>query len=307
MFQLMQFVILLLVTASFVTLAILPVLAKFTGVALSEVSTISKDSSNNVIQAALLYQFVGVVGIFLLPALLFGYFTHPKPLQYLGLRKPGKPIQWWLVVLVILSAVPVLVAIQSLLSMVELSASFKEMQEKKQSQMSGLLAMPNVLQFIVTFITIAILPAVSEELFFRGVMFRMAAKGTKKTIFAIVLTGLVFALFHDNIYGFVSIFLAGVLLAYIYYLTGSLWLSILAHMIHNGLQVILIYIFSGNAAMEKILKEDTLPWYIPVIGLVIFTLSFYALWKNRTPLPENWTDDFDEDEKQAMIADNPQE
>lgn len=302
MFQLIQFVILLFITASFFIWGVIPLVAKLTGVPASDVTTLNSSSGMRQVRAAMLYQFIGGIGIFLIPALMFGYFTHPKPIQYLGLKRPGKPVQWFWVVAVILSAIPVLLGIQSLISTIEVSEAIRKMQEERQRGISNLLTMPSAAEFAMAFITLAILPAVSEELFFRGVMFKMAAKGTRKIIFSIVLTAIVFALFHADFYGFISIFMAGILLGFIYYLTGSLWLSMLAHAIHNGLQIILVYFFKGNETIQKMIENDTLPWYIPVMGFVFFMASFYMLWKNRTPLPADWIEDFTEEEKKAFLS-----
>lgn len=302
MFQLMQFILLLLIIASFFMLAVIPVLVKLTGIPAAASLTVNEASSPNIIQASLLYQIMGTLGIFLVPALLFGYFTHPRPLQYLGLKQPGKPIQWLLTIIVVLSAIPIFLGIQQLVSHIELSETYRLVQEKRENQIKGMLSLPGLAGFLLSFFTLALLPALSEELFFRGVMFRLAAKGTKKTIFSIILTGLVFALFHSDFYGFLSIFLAGTLLGFIYYLTGSLWLSILAHMIHNGLQIVLLYVFRNNETV-KMMDENAMPWSVPLIALLFFGISIYLLWKNRTVLPTNWYEDYDGEEKQESMTD----
>lgn len=307
MFQLIQFIILILVTASFFIFGLLPLIAKMTSIPVEAVATINEKSKPAIIHAALLYQFIGATGIFLLPALAFGYFTHPRPLKYLGLVRPGKSIQWTAVIIMVLGAVPVLMAIQSLVSEIELSEAAKKMQLEREQQVGSLLSMPSLIEFFMSFIVLAILPAVSEELFFRGVMFRLAAKGTNKIVFSIVLTGIVFALFHFDFYGFVSIFLAGTMLGFIYYLTGSIWLSMLGHLIHNGLQIGIIYFFRNTEVVKNIIKNDNLPWFVPVIGLAFFAAGLYLLLKNKTPFPPDWLEDFTEEEKKKLQAEPTEE
>jgi len=119
--------------------------------------------------------------------------------------------------------------------------------------------------------------------------------GTRKKptmFFSVAVTSLLFALIHFNVYGFVSILLAGILLAMIYYLTGSIWCSMLAHLINNGLQVVMIYVFRDNETWKAIVNGNTLPAYVPIVGGLVMVGSFYMLWKNRTPLPEFWSVDF---------------
>src|ERR1039458_7963457 len=108
--------------------------------------------------------------------------------------------------------------------------------------MSSFLNMPTFAAFIRAFIVMAIIPAVGEEMFFRGIMLRFTKKLTRNMVFSVIFTATVFALSHTNIYGFISIFLAGVLLAVIYNLTGSLWCSIVAHLFFNGFQIVVSYL-----------------------------------------------------------------
>lgn len=66
----------------------------------------------------------------------------------------------------------------------------------------------------------------------------------------------------------------------------------LAHLLNNGLQIILIYVGGQNKTLKNIVDGNQLPWQIIVAGIVLFAVSFYMLWKKRTPLSENWSDDF---------------
>ena len=303
-FQFIQFIVLILVFASFFIAVIIPVLAHFTGVPVNAVSVVTEHSSRRLIDAALLYQFVASFGIFLVPAFLFGYFTHPRPFEFLGLRPAGKSIQWLIVAVLMTSAIPLLIQINTWFSVIKLSGSFKEMQDENERAVQGLMNMTVFMDFLKSFVTLAILPAVGEELFFRGVMFRMAAKKNRNIMTSIILTALVFALFHFNVYGFISILFAGTILGYVYYLTGSLWLSILAHLINNGLQIIVVYLLRDSQMAKMVNEQSSLPWYIPAVALVIFAASCYLLWKNRTPLPADWPSDFSPEELNEANSNN---
>src|SRR5690606_15272529 len=113
--------------------------------------------------------------------------------------------------------------------------------------------------FLKTFAVMALLPAISEELFFRGIIMRMVHQRVGKVIHAILLSAIIFALMHGNPMGFVSIIIAGAILAAVYYLTGSLWLSMLAHLLNNGLQIILIYLGTSNKAIQAFIDSDSIP------------------------------------------------
>lgn len=253
---------------------------------------VNENSATKVINAVILLQFVSAIFIFLLPPVLFAYATHPKPMQYIGFRRPGKPIQLGLSALIILGILPVGMMMTGWLNQLSLGGVADEINAQNERITRAMLEMTSVQGFLSTFVTIAILPAISEELFFRGVIFKLSAKRYKNIVAPVLISALCFTLLHGNIYGMPAIFIDGIILAVIYYLTGSLWCSILAHFINNGLQVALAYFGKNNVTIQAINDNNQLPWYMPVAGLLVFAVSMYLLWKNRTPLPADWTDDF---------------
>jgi membrane protease YdiL (CAAX protease family) len=297
----LQVVLLLLMMFSFTSffIAITQLLIpKLTHVQIADLQNISENSPRSYISATLLFQALTAAGIFLLPAILFAYLTHPKPMQYLGLRKPGKPIQWVLVPLVMLGAIILFLFINSLFQQINLGSNVKDIQEKHDSMVKAFLNMQTTGDFIKAFAIMAILPAISEEMVFRGILMRLVHRRSHRIGIAIAVSSLIFAIVHYDPAGLVAIFCAAILLGGIYYLTGSLWLSILAHLLNNGLQIILIYIGGQNKALKAFIDGDNLPWQMIIGGAILFASSFYLLWKNRTPLPDNWSDDFAGEERE---------
>jgi hypothetical protein len=228
-----------------------------------------------------------------LPAVLFAYLAHPQPARYVGLRKPVKGLHLLLSVLLILGAMPILEEIQALVSHIDLGASVKESQAASEAMMKSFLTMPSFVDFLRAFLVMAIIPAAGEELFFRGVLMRFAYKGTKSMWFSVLFTSFIFASTHSNVYGLFSIFLAGALLASIYYLTSSIWCGILAHMCFNGTQVVLSYFAKSSPAVKAMVESDSISIGLLVAGALVFSGALYLLLKTKTPLAPNWADDFD--------------
>lgn len=260
------------------------------------IEQLSKNSPRSLIDTAMLIQGVSSIGIFLLPPLLFAYLSHPKPGEYLGLRKPGRPIQWLLVCGIIAGAIPVLLAIAGLLANLNLGNDIRAAQKQQEEIYGAMLAMPSAGHFIKTLLVLAILPAICEEFFFRGLFLRFSRKSTSSMVIPILFTAAIFSFVHGTVYNFLPIFLAGVLLAVIYYLTGSLWCSILAHCVYNGSQIVIIFFAKSNPALKTMVESNTLPVPAVIIGAAIFGLSLFLLLKNKTPLPRYWAEDFTQEE-----------
>ncbi len=89
----------------------------------------------------------------------------------------------------------------------------------------------NVYQYLLFTLLLAVIPAVSEELFFRGV-FINGLSGVK-TVSACLLCGLFFALYHCSATQFIYQFFYGFVLALLTVKTGSAIPSMLAHFINN--------------------------------------------------------------------------
>ena len=295
----------LLVFTFFVTANILlsGVLTKFYGISLLQIEGINDKSPMSLIQIALTIQGASSLLVFFLPGFLFAYLSHPQPLQYLGLVKPGKNIQFLLVLLLMLGAIPVLQIFEGLISKINFGEDVRKSQAANDEMMSAFMRMPDFLTFCKAFLVMAIVPAVGEELFFRGVMMRFAKHNTRKMTFPIVFSAMVFALAHSNIYGYFSIFLAGALLGTIYYLTSSLWCSILAHLFFNGSQIVLAYLANRDGTIKNVMDSGSILAYIPyaIGGAILFSVSFYFLLKNKTPLADNWPQNFSEEEQLQMM------
>ena len=289
--QLLLFVLMVFTLAFFAASMAIVFIPAFTGYNFvqleKQMGLIDIHSPAALIDVAMIVQGIFSLFVFLVPALLFSYLTHPEPAKYLGFRKPGKWIQLLLVVFIMLGAAPVLQKIEELMGHIDFGAKVKSSQAANDNIMAAFLHMPTLVAFIRAFIVMAIIPAFGEEMFFRGVFMRLAKKKSQTMVAPILLTAIIFAWSHSNTYGYISIFLAGVLLAVIYNITGSLWCSIVAHLFFNGFQIVASYL--SNPPVEN--NAET-PYYLVAAGAVVFGISFYLLLKNKTPLPPNWTDDF---------------
>lgn len=298
-FQLVQFVLLVFICLAFFTIVTIFMLPLLTGVSPEALQTFSVDSTPQVRIGMYVLLAVSQLGTFLIPSALFAYAAHPKPLQYLGLRKPQRGIHWVIVTVLAIAAIPTVSGIAGLFDMIPLSEGLEASKAKFEAQQKALLNITTPGEFITTMITIAVIAPIGEELTFRGIMLRFAAKKMIGSIFwPIMLTAVLFAILHGNIVGTPSLIISGMLLGYIYYLTGSLWLSMFAHAIVNGSQAAILYLGRDNADIVQMMESNDVPWGLFLTGVAVFIASFYWLWKERTPLPKGWTNDFSPEELQ---------
>lgn len=116
--------------------------------------------------------------------------------------------------------------------------------------------------------TLAVVPAIFEELFFRKGLIDFSKKFGN--VFALICSSLFFALAHFNIYQGIFAFFAGLVLGTLYLKTGNLKMSILLHFTNNMIGA-LANIISGNQMVEIVISM--LYYGTMVIGAIILFLE----------------------------------
>jgi membrane protease YdiL (CAAX protease family) len=121
---------------------------------------------------------------------------------------------------------------------------------------------------------IAIIPAIGEELIFRGVLQRLFYGVFRSGHVAIWLAAFIFSAIHFQFYGLVPRFILGLLFGYLFFWSGSLWLPVIAHFVNNAIPVVAAYFNGGrmmNSDMEVPLLGQLIRLPFPVfIGIIIF-------------------------------------
>lgn len=130
-------------------------------------------------------------------------------------------------------------------------------------------------------IVIAVLPAVGEELVFRGILQRRMYTLVSNPHVAIWLAAFVFSAIHLQFFGFFPRLLLGALFGYIYYWSGNLWYAIFAHFVNNGFTLVMLYLYQQKVITTNIDSSESVPWgYVGLAVVVCVALLF--LFKQRT-------------------------
>ena len=128
------------------------------------------------------------------------------------------------------------------------------------------------LKLIAFIISVAILPAICEEMFFRGLIFNSLKQ---KPIFAVLFSSLCFALYHASITQLIFQFIYGVMFALIVYRANSIIPSIIAHFINNFITLLFLYF---NIDTYSFLSNV----FVIIGGLLLLCfLLYYLIWIKR--------------------------
>lgn len=238
-------------------------------------------------------QFFQSAAMFLLPPLCMAYLWSKQPLEWLKVKgeKELKGERVWAVVLMLvaLPAINLLAHINEQIALPAflepLEAWMKTQEETAKNLTDQFMHVTSFGGLIINLLLMAVLPAISEELTFRGVLMNLfKVKGESMPHLAIWCSAILFSAIHLQFYGFVPRMLMGALFGYMLVWTGSLWTPILMHFTNNAMAVIL-YFVSLRAGwdiemMDAIGTNDTL--WLGVVSMVITIVGIYAFRRSTT-------------------------
>lgn len=219
---------------------------------------------------------------FILPGLAFGLiFYQSKFLTGLDLgTNPGLPLSI-LGVFFLLAAYPVVNLSFLVNEAIPLPAWASAFENQAEDTLKAILQMDTPLIFLFNLIIIAILPGIGEELIFRGVLQKQIGLMLKNPIVAIWISAIIFSAIHLQFEGFLPRMVLGVVLGYLYYWTGNLWVPMLAHAFNNGIQIVLIYATGMDVTTFDEKSSDQLQWWMLPLSIAVMYFISTAIHKNR--------------------------
>lgn len=148
-------------------------------------------------------------------------------------------------------------------------------EEKAKDITVFLTTFENFSQFLVALLVIAVIPAIGEELLFRGLMQNILVRWTSNVHVAIWVTGIIFSAIHFQFFGFVPRVFLGVLFGYMYYWSGNLLVPMFAHFINNGFSLLMLYLYQRKSIDYDLETEQSLPLAVVLTSLVFVIVLLY--------------------------------
>ena len=238
----------------------------------------------------LFIQSVASIGGFILTAIMFSLGEVGEFKQHLRLKTSPSVKFILLAVLSILTAqffIDFLVQLNQKIPIPSSLHFLVDLQKRAEELTNAMMNFKDTGHLIVVSIVMALIPAIGEEFFFRGLLLGDLLKGKIHPAIAIPVTGLIFAISHMEFDNTIAIFALGSFLGYLYYVSGSLWLPIAAHFTNNFLAVLMKYFFNLGMISEDMANAKT-PIYATILSLAIFGVFIFLFnkWKNPAKFVE---------------------
>lgn len=241
-----------------------------------------------------LAQFMQSLGLFVIPPFILAYLWSEKPLQYLQINRKPFSTDVLLAIIIMFSAVPAINFLGEINHSIHFPESFSwlenqliDMEKRAEDLTVRMLDVDTVGGLLINLGLIAIIPAIGEELFFRGIL-QQILQNKVKAHAAVWITAIIFSAIHFQFFGFIPRMLMGALLGYLFLWTGNIWVPVAAHFTNNAAAV-LYYYFKGDGAqqaldLENIGKSET--YFAGIISMVLVAVLIYYFRRQTKRLPE---------------------
>lgn len=140
-------------------------------------------------------------------------------------------------------------------------------------------------KLVIGLLVIAVIPAIGEEIVFRGVLQKQLHRWTGNPHAAIWIAGLVFAAIHVQFFGFVPRAILGALFGYLYFWSGRISVPIVAHFFNNGFTVLLLYLQQTGAVEFDVESTEPMSWWSVMLSLVLSAAVMYYLYSEFKKVP----------------------
>uniref|UniRef100_UPI0032173525 CPBP family intramembrane glutamic endopeptidase n=1 Tax=uncultured Draconibacterium sp. TaxID=1573823 RepID=UPI0032173525 len=235
------------------------------------------------------FQTVQAIGLFIVPPIILGYFFHGKVKEYLYLNKSANSSSFFLILLLMFFAGPFINFIGELNNnmsfpewMSGIEQWMKESEENAAIITKAFLDVKTIPGLAFNVFMIAFLPAIGEELLFRGVIQRIFTNMTKSYHWGIWISAILFSALHMQFYGFVPRVLLGAIFGYMLIWSGSMWLPIVGHFLNNAFAVVGMYLINNGLISPDFeeIGSTSDSYYMAAFSLVLI-IAFMLIIKRQ--------------------------
>lgn len=232
------------------------------------------------------FQVVQSIGLFVVPSFVLAYLFEGGVLAYLALDKKVGCHSIVIGLLAVLAAGPVVGFLgewNESMQLPEFLAGFESwmrgMEDSAAELIERFIRVETVWGLLFNLFMIAVIPAVGEELLFRGVIQKIFTDMTRNYHWGIWISAFLFSALHMQFFGFLPRMFLGALFGYLLIYSGSMWLPILAHFVNNALGVLALHAENkGSETMDSVNRYADSMSASAVMAILSLTVSLVLLY-----------------------------
>ena len=262
------------------------------GVNMGELEHMMQDLSNpqNVVVLKF-FQTIQSIGVFIVPPIVVAWMLDGKPSVYLRYNRLPHLTGIIVVIAIIFFSNPLINWLNEINSALRLPGwlhSVQSWMENSEDQASKIteafLAGSTISSLFKNIVIIAVLPAIGEELLFRGIVQKLLKKMYGNSHIAIWISAVLFSALHLQFFGFLPRMILGAMFGYMLEWSGTLWLPIIGHFVNNATAVIAWYLNKRGTigtSLEKTGTQADGSFYLVLVSLIFLFVFFRYLYLRR--------------------------
>lgn len=232
------------------------------------------------------------ISFFILPSLIFLKFVSPVMIRNSGIFRKPERLELFLVLVLTFSVFPLTglagrinEAIRFPESMHWLTSWIESKEDSAEKMIETVTGSGEAL--IISLILVGIMPALGEELIFRGVIQRVFSRLFRSGHAGVWFTAILFSAVHLQFMGFLPRLILGLVFGYLFYFSGKLWLPVAAHFINNSVSLLVGFFSAGNTdTAVNVNLILSIPGAVLSAFLVILIFSWFRRRQSEAPLQE---------------------
>jgi membrane protease YdiL (CAAX protease family) len=267
-----------LLLGSFISI---PIVTTYLHVSLTELPNALLKSENANLSRIL--QFITTFFFMAVPSFVFARIMDKQPFKYIGFNRAVSGKQVFIIVGIVFIGLIVSGVLGELNELIPLSKNaekyFKDLENEYNKEMLVIANMKTVQDYLISLVVIALLPALFEEMLFRGSLQPIMISLTKNAFIGILITSIFFSAIHMSYYGFLPRLALGLMIGYVYYFSKNLWLPVATHFLYNAFGVSQMYSLSRAGMLNADAMNDTFPLYYGLIAAAALFVIFIMFKK----------------------------
>lgn len=120
--------------------------------------------------------------------------------------------------------------------------------------------------YVLNIFALCIVPAISEEFFFRGIVQNFLRRHIENATVAVLFAAMIFSLVHFQASEFLSRTILGFIIGYAYLKSGSIWVPVVMHSVNN---IIALALYPYSELESYITR-----WWIVLLSVVLLIILF---------------------------------
>lgn len=228
------------------------------------------------------------LGSFVVPAYLMNT-REGYGISYFRRETKGRPEQFAYIFLAMLAFIPLMNAIghwnesMQLPDAMESVQRWMEQSERESGELIKSIIMESAIAgFLFNILVLALVPAIGEELLFRGVLQHIVARWIANPHMVIWIVAIVFSAIHLQFFGFIPRMLLGAFFGYLYLWSKNIILPIFGHFVNNASATVMAFYYARNGkSYDELNAFEPQSWWIYVVAFV-FTVIFVFLFYMST-------------------------